>query len=210
MKTSLIIVGCFVVGMLLPDLLPDASALLHQSTVASEYVLYALLFLVGIGIGSDPELPNIIRSFSPRVLVVPAATIVGTIAFSALTIFLLPHRTLADCLAIGSGMGYYSLSSVLITQLRTPDAGIAIAAELGTIALIANIVRELITLLASPALARLFGPLAPICAGGATTADTTFPIITQTVGSQYAFVAIIHGIIVDASVPFLVSLFCAV
>lgn len=209
MKTSLIIVGCFVVGMLLPGLLPDASALLHQSTVASEYVLYALLFLVGIGIGSDPELPNIIRSFSPRVLVVPAATIVGTIAFSALTIFLLPHRTLADCLAIGSGMGYYSLSSVLITQLRTPDAGIAIAAELGTIALIANIVRELITLLASPALARLFGPLAPICAGGATTADTTFPIITQTVGSRYAFVAIIHGIIVDASVPFLVSLFCA-
>lgn len=210
MKTSLIIVGCFVVGMLLPGLLPDASALLHQSTVASEYVLYALLFLVGIGIGSDPELPNIIRSFSPRVLVVPAATIVGTIAFSALTIFLLPHRTLADCLAIGSGMGYYSLSSVLITQLRTPDAGIVIAAELGTIALIANIVRELITLLASPALARLFGPLAPICAGGATTADTTFPIITQTVGSRYAFVAIIHGIIVDASVPFLVSLFCAV
>lgn len=210
MKTSLIIVGCFVVGMLLPGLLPDASALLHQSTVASEYVLYALLFLVGIGIGSDPELPNIIRSFSPRVLVVPAATIIGTIAFSALTIFLLPHRTLADCLAIGSGMGYYSLSSVLITQLRTPDAGIAIAAELGTIALIANIVRELITLLASPALARLFGPLAPICAGGATTADTTFPIVTQTVGSRYAFVAIIHGIIVDASVPFLVSLFCAV
>lgn len=210
MKTSLIIVGCFVVGMLLPGLLPDASALLHQSTVASEYVLYALLFLVGIGIGSDPELPNIIRSFSPRVLVVPAATIVGTIAFSALTIFLLPHRTLADCLAIGSGMGYYSLSSVLITQLRTPDAGITIAAELGTIALIANIVRELITLLASPALARLFGPLAPICAGGATTADTTFPIITQTVGSRYAFVAIIQGIIVDASVPFLVSLFCAV
>ena len=210
MKTSLIIVGCFVVGMLLPGLLPDASALLHQSTVASEYVLYALLFLVGIGIGSDPELPNIIRSFSPRVLVVPAATIVGTIAFSALTIFLLPHRTLADCLAIGSGMGYYSLSSVLITQLRTPDAGIVIAAELGTIALIANIVRELITLLASPALARLFGPLAPICAGGATTADTTFPIITQTVGSRYAFIAIIHGIIVDASVPFLVSLFCAV
>ena len=209
MKTSLIIVGCFVVGMLLPGLLPDASALLHQSTVASEYVLYALLFLVGIGIGSDPELPNIIRSFSPRVLVVPAATIVGTIAFSALTIFLLPHRTLADCLAIGSGMGYYSLSSVLITQLRTTDAGITIAAELGTIALIANIIRELITLLASPALARLFGPLAPICAGGATTADTTFPIITQTVGSRYAFVAIIHGIIVDASVPFLVSLFCA-
>ncbi|MDY5901230.1 MAG: lysine exporter LysO family protein [Candidatus Limisoma sp.] len=210
MKTSLIIVGCFVVGMLLPGLLPDASALLHQSTVASEYVLYALLFLVGIGIGSDPELPNIIRSFSPRVLVVPAATIVGTIAFSALTIFLLPHRTLADCLAIGSGMGYYSLSSVLITQLRTPDAGITIAAELGTIALIANIVRELITRLASPALARLFGPLAPICAGGATTADTTFPIITQTVGSRYAFIAIIHGIIVDASVPFLVSLFCSV
>ena len=168
------------------------------------------MFLVGIGIGSDPELPNILRTFSPRILVVPAATIVGTLSFSALVALLLPHRALADCLAIGSGMGYYSLSSVLITQLRTPEAGIAIAAQLGTIALIANIVRELITLLASPMLARFFGPLAPICAGGATTADTTFPIITQTVGSRYAFIAIIHGIIVDASVPFLVSLFCAI
>lgn len=209
MKTSLIIVGCFVVGMLLPALLPSASALLPLSTTASEYVLYALMFLVGIGIGSDPELPNIVRTFSPRVLIVPVATIVGTIAFSALASLLLPHRALADCLAIGSGMGYYSLSSVLITQLRTPEAGIAIAAQLGTIALIANIVRELIALLAAPVLARRFGPFAPICAGGATTADTTFPIIARTVGSRYAFIAIIHGIIVDASVPFLVSLFCA-
>ncbi|MDD6669175.1 MAG: LysO family transporter, partial [Bacteroidales bacterium] len=106
MKTSLIIVGCFVVGMLLPTLLQDASALLPLSTMASEYVLYALMFLVGIGIGSDPELPNILRTFSPRILVVPAATIVGTLSFSALVALLLPHRALADCLAIGSGMGY--------------------------------------------------------------------------------------------------------
>ncbi|HAD01761.1 MAG TPA: hypothetical protein DCE74_06040, partial [Porphyromonadaceae bacterium] len=79
--------------------------------------------------------------------------------------------SLTDCLAVGSGFGYYSLSSVFITQYK--------GAEMGTIALTANIIREILTLLAAPLMVRYFGRLAPICAGGATTMDTTLPIITR-------------------------------
>ena len=81
---------------------------------------------------------------------------------------------------------------------------------LGTIALLANISREILTLLAAPLLVRWFGNLAPISAGGATTMDTTLPIITRTAGQQFVVVSIFHGFVVDFSVPFLVTLFCSI
>jgi uncharacterized membrane protein YbjE (DUF340 family) len=56
---------------------------------------------------------------------------------------------------------------------------------------------------------RWFSPLAPICAGGATTMDVTLPIITHTSGRDWVFVSILHGVVVDFSVPFLVPLFCS-
>ena len=103
-------------------------------------------------------------------------------------------------MAVGSGFAYYSISSIFITQYR--------GAELGTVALLANIYREILTLLIAPLLAKVFGPLAPISSGGATTMDTTLPIISQTCGKQYVVVSLFHGFVVDFSVPFLVTMWC--
>jgi len=55
---------------------------------------------------------------------------------------------------------------------------------------------------------RWFGRLAPISAGGATTMDTTLPIITRSCGQDYVILSLFHGFCVDFSVPFLVTLFC--
>ena len=82
-------------------------------------------------------------------------------------------------------------------------------AALGTVALLATIMREIITLLCAPLLKRLFGPLAPISAGGATSMDTTLPIITAVDGKDFAVLSVYHGFVVDFSVPFLVTLFCS-
>ena len=124
------------------------------------------------------------------------------LAGSAAVSLILTHRSITDCLAVGSGFGYYSLSSIFITEYK--------GAELGTIALLANISREILTLLAAPLLVRWFGNLAPISAGGATTMDTTLPIITRTAGQQFVVVSSFHGFVVDFSVPFLVTLFCSI
>lgn len=56
--------------------------------------------------------------------------------------------------------------------------------------------------------ARWFGPLAAVSIGGATTFDTTLPIITQSAGKPYAVVSVFHGCVLDFSVPFLVTFFC--
>lgn len=163
--------------------------------------LTALMFCVGISVGHDRTTLASIRQLPPLLMLLPVLTIVGTIVGAASSALLLPHRSLSDCLAIGSGMGYYSLSSIFITQYR--------GAELGTIALLANIAREIITLVGAPLLARFFGPLAPISSGGATSMDTTLPVITAVSGKEYLVLAVFHGFFSDLSVPFLVTLFCS-
>ena len=197
MKGSLIIVAFFAAGILCgrADVLPQWVS----SSTVSMTALCALLLCVGMGIGSNPDMKSEFRSLNPRVALLPLATILGSWAGAAIA-FLMLQRTLTDCLAISSGFAYYSLSSIFLTEYR----GI----ELGTIALVANLVREAITLLGTPLLARIFGPLAPISAGGATTMDTTLPIITHTCGQRFTILAIFHGFIVDFSVPFLVTFWC--
>ena len=203
---SIIVVGFFILGCLLgwagllPDWIMDADL--------SMYVLYALMFQVGLSIGSDKKLKDILRNIRPKLLLVPLATISGSLLFAALISLVISRWSVFDCLALGSGFAYYSLSSILITQLKEPSLGIQIASELGTIALIANILREIFALLGAPIFLKYFGRLAPICAGGATTMDTTLPIITRYCGNDLVFVSIFHGILVDFSVPFLVSFFC--
>ena len=197
MKGSLIVVGFFVLGLWggMEKLIPGW---LLESDV-SFVALCGLLYFVGIGIGLNPEIKQEVRSLSPRLALLPVVTIAGSWA-GALLAWGLLHRMLSDCMAINSGFAYYSLSSIFITEYR--------GAELGTIALLANIIREMITLLGAPLMARWFGPLAPISAGGATTMDTTLPIISQTVGQRYVALSIYHGFVVDFTVPFLVSWWC--
>lgn len=207
MKGSLIVVGFFALGCLLggSGFLPEA-VIKNDITV---YVLYLLMFQVGISIGSDKQLKEILSSIRPKLLWVPLATIVGTLSFSALVSLALAQWSVFDCMAVGSGFAYYSLSSILITELKEPTLGTQLAAELGTIALIANILREIFALLGAPLFIKYFGKLSPICAGGATTMDTTLPIITRYCGKDLVFISIFHGMLVDFSVPFLVSFFCS-
>lgn len=199
MKGSLIVVGFFVIGLLggiekmVPSWLLDGDV--------SFVALCGLLLFVGLGIGLNPEMKKEVRSLSPRMALLPVVTIIGS-WFGALLIWTVLHRTLSDCMAINSGFAYYSLSSIFITEYR--------GAELGTIALLANIIREMLTLLGAPLMARWFGPLAPISAGGATTMDTTLPILSQTVGQRFIALSIYHGFVVDFTVPFLVSWWCMV
>ena len=200
MKGSIIIVAFFILGAatgmlgLLPDAITDCSNI-------SFYALCALMFFVGMNIGGDTSVLKNIRNINPRLLLLPLATIAGTLAAVAVASMLFPDHSLTDCLAVGSGFGYYSLSSIFITEYR--------GAELGTVALLANISRELLTLLCAPLLVRWFGRLSPISAGGATTMDTTLPVITRFSGNAYVVLSVFHGFVVDFSVPFLVTFFCS-
>jgi len=197
-KGSLVIIAFFVLGIVCALLHFIPMEIIHSEL--SFIILACLMFTVGFSLGNDTEILKKCRSLNPRVALLPFMTIFGTLAGCVVVSFFLPHRSLFDCLAVGSGFGYYSLSSIFITHLK--------GAELGTVALLANIMREILTLLSAPMLVKWFGKLAPISLGGATTMDTTLPIITRTSGQPFVIVSVFHGFIVDFSVPFLVTLFC--
>ena len=198
MKGSLIIVGFFILGIA-----AGLSGMVPESIIDGDltfYALCALLLCVGIGIGSDRNIVTKFKSLDVRIALLPLGTALGTFAGSLVVSFILSGRSPLDCLAVGSGFGYYSLSSIFITEYK--------GAELGTIALLANIIREMVTLLLSPVLAKVFGPLAPISSGGVTSMDTTLPIIMASSGEQYSAVSIFHGFILDFSIPFMVTFWC--
>ena len=197
MSGSLLILAFFGAGLGLARLgLIPRYYVEHDATL---YVLWLLMGLVGLSIGSDRRLSEILRTLRPRVLLLPLATTVGTFAGVAAASLFLAY-SLADCLAVGAGFAYYSLSSIFITQYK--------GAELGTVALLSNILREILTLVGTPLLVRLLGPLAPISCGGASTMDTTLPIIARYAGRDWIFVSIVHAMILDFSVPFWVIFFC--
>ena len=198
LKGSMTIVAFFLIGVFIG--LADIFSFDLASTNVSFYALCCLMVSVGLGLGSDPDTLRNFRNLNPRLVFLPFMTIAGTLAGAFLASFVLSHRSPAECMALGSGMGYYSLSSIFITEYK--------GAELGTIALLANVIREIMTLLGAPFMVRIFGRLAPISAGGATTMDTTLPIISRYSGQDLVIVSIFHGFLTDFSVPFLVSFFC--
>ncbi|MEA3318336.1 MAG: lysine exporter LysO family protein [Bacteroidota bacterium] len=195
MKNSIIILLFFIFGIItgLFKLIPN----IMLETDFSMYALYVLMFLVGIGIGSDKSAWQTIVNNKIRVIFVPLSVIIGTLLGAGLISFLLPTINIKESLAVGAGFGYYSLSSIFITKLS--------GETLGVIALLSNILREIITLLAAPMFAIYFGKIAPISAGGATSMDTTLPIITKASGKEYAIISVFSGIVLTIIVPFLVS-----
>ena len=206
MKGSLLVLVFFLIGCLLG--IADMRPLDKLQGNLTLYILYALMLQVGISIGCSKNLKSIVSQLRPKFLLIPLATILGTLLFSALASLLLARWSVFDCMAVGSGFAYYSLSSILITQFKEASLGLQLATELGTIALLSNIFREMMALLGTPLLCKYFGKLAPISAAGVNSMDVVLPMITRYSGSDMLPVAILHGLLIDMSVPFFVSFFC--
>ncbi len=202
MRDSLIIVGCFVAGVLvaLTGWLPES---LPMSEI-TKWGLYLLLVCVGFGLGMEEGFFESLKTLPLRSLLLPLVTIAGSLiggllAWGLLSLIHTSAPELPDTLAVTSGFGYYSLSSVLLDEARGP--------MIATIALAANLLRELFTLLTAPLLRKWFGPYAVISSGGATSMDTTLPVAVRYGGSRYAPVSVYHGFVLTVAVPFIVSFF---
>ncbi len=196
MKNSLIILLFFISGVVvgLFHFIPD----IMVNNDFSKYALYVLMFLVGISVGSDKSSWKALVQYKLKIFLVPLCVIIGSLSGAALMSIFLPDIKLNQAMAVGTGFGYYSLSSILITEIS--------GTTLGVIALLSNILRELITLLASPFFAKYFGKLAPIASGGATSMDTTLPIIVHSSGKEYAIISVFSGIVLTILVPFFVTI----
>lgn len=164
----------------------------------SGFTLYILLFLVGVSVGVDTRLIKSLVGFDFRIVLVPLTTIVGTAIGVSFVFLFTRDYSFTELQAVGAGYGYYSLSSIVIAEKHSET--------LGVVALLSNIIREITTLLFAPVLALFFGKIAPICSGGATSMDTTLPIVTRVSGREYALISLFHGVVLTVLVPFLVTM----
>jgi uncharacterized membrane protein YbjE (DUF340 family) len=195
MKDSIIIVSTFIFGLILArfGFLPDF--ILNDKL--SSYALYVLMLVVGVSIGGDKEAVAVLKKANWKITLVPLSVIVGSLGAVALYSMFVSSLTAKEAMAVGAGFGYYSLSSILISEVHSET--------LGTVALISNIIRELFTLLFSPLLVVVFGRLAPVVSGGATAMDSTLPIIISSSGKEYGLIAIFSGIVLTVLVPVIIS-----
>lgn len=205
MKGTILVILFFALGCIV-GFSADINFDIHS---VSMIILYALMFQVGLSIGSNKSLKSLIASLKLSALCVPLGTVIGTLVFSALASLVLTKWSVFDCMAVGSGFAYYSLSSILITQFKEPTVGIQLATELGTIALLANIFREMMALVGAPVITKLFGGSGLVSAAGVNSMDVRLPSITRYSGKDIIPIAILHGILIDMSVPIFVSFFCS-
>jgi uncharacterized membrane protein YbjE (DUF340 family) len=195
MKGSIIILSIFIAGVLtgITRIVPG-SANLDEISI---YILYVLMFLVGLSLGMDNHVWQQIRSMNIKILLIPITTFLGTAIGIFIYQFFFKFPFGKDLYAIGAGFGYYSFSSIYISKIS--------GEQMGIIALLANIIREVLTLVLAPVLVKYFGKLAPIASGGATTSDTTLPIILKYSGKEYVLSAVINGVLLTLLVPFLIA-----
>lgn len=176
-------------------------------------LLCALVVQVGFSLGMRPDLKKVFKGFNLRLLLLPLCTIVGTLTFTFIASLMFRENAFTDIMAIGSGFGYYTLSSMLIGQIKEASVGTEVAATLAAIALLANVVREMIALISCRFLSKRGYGMAAISVAGINSMDVCLPMILgdreESSDSQLVPAAICHGIILEISVPILVSLFCA-
>ncbi len=208
MRDSIIIVSSFVLGVLLIlfNLLPDIFYSYNYSDI-SNFLLYILLFFVGVGVGLDKSIIQTIKNLNRKLLILPIvsylSTIVGAIiGFYILDLFNIYSLNLKEVITIDSGMGYYSITAILISQ----EWG----AELGSIALIVNLMREIFTILFAPFLSKFFGKFAITVSAGATAIDTSLPMIIKNDGNSMFPIAAYCGMFFTIIVPLLISLLLSI
>lgn len=178
----------------------EFSALNDAAAMVIRVGLCVLLVLIGLDLGKEGTVMRNIRDAGLRILAVPATVIVATLAASATCSLFLPV-SLRECLAIGAGFGWYSLAPGIIM-----DQGYVTA---GAISFLHNILRELISILVIPIVARHVGYLECSGLGGATSMDVGLPIVEQSTNGITAVYAFVSGAVLSLLVPVLVPLVLA-
>jgi len=196
MINSLKILSFFIIGVVLGLFLDLPEVLTSDKVIL--YLLYFLIFFVGFSIGASISFKEIIKKIKFVEIFFPLGVAFFSILGGIVSSIFFKDISYTDGASISAGFGYYSLSSIIITEIK--------GEYLGTIALLSNIIREISTFLFSIIIVKKFAPLSPIAIAGATSMDTTMPIIIRTSGKEHVLLSIYNGIILSSLVPILIPL----
>jgi uncharacterized membrane protein YbjE (DUF340 family) len=155
-----------------------------------------LLLFAGYEIGKTFNITKGLKEASSIVSLILLSTIFGSIIGAFIAGQIIGFNLLYS-ISIGAGFGWYSLTGPLLMQYINP--------YIGAIGFTANILREILTILFFPYFEKIFGIFAAISMGGATTMDSTLPIIIKSVSDKkYILIAFIHGVILTILAPIII------
>lgn len=159
--------------------------------------LDVMIFIAGIEIGSNRGILKRICNLQSALLAlaIPFAVACGSIC-GALLLGHIAGLSAYDSLLVGGGLGWYSFSSVVISAMYST--------EIGTVAFLANMMREISGFFLIPLLVRVhkFLALAP---SGAATMDSGLPVVIKYTNLHVGMYSFINGIVLTLIVPVLIS-----
>jgi uncharacterized membrane protein YbjE (DUF340 family) len=153
--------------------------------------LLLLLFAMGVSFGMDKESMNKMKRLGFKILVFPFAVAVGSI-LGGLVGGLVLRINVNASMAVSAGCGWYTLAGPLAGQLFDP--------AWGALGFTVNFLRELITITSISLIVKV-DKYAPIAFGGATTMDTTLPVIVRYCGTDTLIIAFSSGFILSIAAP---------
>ncbi|STO31893.1 Membrane protein of uncharacterised function (DUF340) [Fusobacterium necrogenes] len=163
--------------------------------------LCLLLFFVGIDIGNYKNLTKSLRKIKKKVIFLPIVTIFGSLLGGLIASSFL-SLSFPETIAISSGMGWYSFSAIELAKID---------ANLGAIAFLSNVFRELLAILFIPIIAKYLGGYEAISCAGAPAMDSLLPFINRNTPANMAIVSFYSGLIITLVIPvllpFLISIF---
>ena len=154
--------------------------------------LVLLLFVMGLVFGMDRDALAKMRRMGLRILIVPFLVALGSV-LGGLVGGLVLRMDVFGSMAVSAGYGWYTLTGPLVGQI--------FGAEWGALGFAVNFLRELMTIIGMPLFVKI-DKYAPIASGGATTSDTTLPIITRYCGSETLITAFSSGFTLSLAAPF--------
>jgi uncharacterized membrane protein YbjE (DUF340 family) len=191
---SKLVVICVCLGLLL-GWLSDGGLKIPNGVEFAAFS--AMLFGVGLELGQDQTVWHRLRRGGWKMFLFPINVVVGSWiggAFAGIILGLSVHVAIA----VASGFGWYSLAAVLMNQLNGP--------ELAAVAFISNILREFLSFLFIPWLARFGQGAVAVAISGATGMDTTLPLIARYTNRQAALYAFVSGVTASLLVPVFIPL----
>jgi uncharacterized membrane protein YbjE (DUF340 family) len=186
--------GCIAVGFFLFRLLPADRAASFPLAALAAWLLGGLLFFVGFDMGANLHRLNL-RLLTAWMLLAPFFNIAVSLS-SGLLLGAATSLGARDGGLLGAGMGWYSLSSVMLAERGM--------AALALLAFVHNVARELLAILCAPLAARV-SPLLPVYLGGATSMDVMLPFVQRYSGREYTLFSFYSGAVCSLAVMPLVS-----
>ena len=161
-----------------------------------QFGLYLLLFFIGIDIGKNDNILNDLKKLNKKVLFLPFVTIISSLAGGAVASILL-SLSVGESVAISAGMGWYSFSAIELSK---------ISVELGGIAFLSNIFRELLAIFLIPIIAKKIGSFESVSVAGATAMDSVLPIINRSNPAEISIISFYSGLVISIIVPILIPI----